>query len=124
MISGSYDKNGLPEDWPDFMEDILDCMLFYGFGEIVDPAVYNKAKRRKHAYIFCSVLFDTGHKVYYYLTDDDSLKEGDFVIVPVGDGENTAIVKIVRLSTFLKKILHSLSIKSKKISKHQEDNVE
>ena len=33
-----------------------------------------------------SVEFSHGGKIYYYRTDDDSVSEGDVVIVPVGDG--------------------------------------
>ena len=70
-IAGSYDKNGLPEDFADFAETVFDFIRFYGLGEILDPAVYGKVKRRKSEYTFCSVTFDEGYKSYYYLTDED-----------------------------------------------------
>ena len=37
-------------------------------------------------YIYLSVEFSHGGQTYYYRTDDDSVSEGDVVIVPVGDG--------------------------------------
>jgi len=74
IITGSYDKNGLPEDFADFAETVFDFIRFYGLGEILDPSVYGKEKRRKSEYIYCSVTFDRGHKSYYYLTDDDSIE--------------------------------------------------
>lgn len=100
VISGTYDKNNLPEDWPEFAEGILDFMRFYGIGEILDPSVYKKAKRKTSDYIFCSVEFDEGSKSYYYLTEDDSLSIGDFVFVPVGKDGHTAIVEIVNIEYF------------------------
>ena len=39
---GSYDKNGLPEDFADFAETVFDFIRFYGLGEILDPSVYGK----------------------------------------------------------------------------------
>lgn len=74
-ITGTFDKNGLPEDFAYFAETVLDFILFYGLGEILSPSVYGRARRRKSDYIFCSVVFEEGYKSYYYLTDDDSIKD-------------------------------------------------
>lgn len=100
VISGTYDKNGLPEDFADFAERVFDFIRFYGLGEILDPSVYGKAKRRKSDYIFCSVIFEEGYKSYYYLTDDDSIKIGDFVLVPAGKDNHEAIVEVVDIEYF------------------------
>ncbi|MGI6361837.1 MAG: hypothetical protein ACOX05_06080 [Bacillota bacterium] len=100
IIKGTYDKNGLPSDFPKFAEDLLDFMLFYGMGEILDPLVYMKAKRKTSDYIFCSVEFSEGGKSYYYTTKDDTLKVGDDVFVPVGNDGHTAIAEIVNIECF------------------------
>ena len=100
VISGSFDKNGLPEDFPELAEDIMEFMCFYGMGEILNPSVYRKAKRKNSDYIFCSVEFGEGSKSYYYLTEDNSLSIGDFVFVPVGKNGHTAIVKVVNIEYF------------------------
>lgn len=97
IIHGTYDKNGLPDDWAEFAETVFSFMRFYGFREMLDPSVYNKAKRRKNDYIFCSVTFDEGYKSYYYLTDDDSIEVGDYVLVPAGKDNHTAIVEVVKI---------------------------
>lgn len=94
VIEGCYDKNGLPADF------IVDFIRFYGMGEILDPAVYGKKKRRQSEYIFCSVMFEEGHKSYYYLTDDDSIEVGDFVLVPAGKDNHEAVVEIVDIEYF------------------------
>lgn len=99
-ITGSYDKNGLPEDFSDFAETVFDFIRFYGLGEILDPSIYSKAKRRKSEYIFCSVTFEEGYKNYYYLTDDDSIEIGDFVLVPAGRDNHEAVVEVVNIEYF------------------------
>ena len=100
VIEGSYDKNDLPEDFADFAETVLEFIRFYGLGEVLDPSVYGKAKRRKSEYIFCSVTFDDGYKSYYYLTDDDSIGVGDFVLVPAGKDNHEAVVQVVDIEYF------------------------
>lgn len=100
VIEGSYDKNGLPEDFADFAETVFEFICFYGMGEILDPAVYGKAKRRQSEYIFCSVTFEAGYKSYYYLTDDDSIEVGDFVLVSAGKDDHEAVVEVVNIEYF------------------------
>lgn len=100
VIKGTYDKNGLPSDFPELAEDILDFMQFYSIGEILNPSVYMKAKRKTNDYIFCSVEFSESGKSYYYITEDDTLKIGDDVLVPVGNDGRTAIVKIINIEYF------------------------
>ncbi|MEG1869182.1 MAG: hypothetical protein RR219_09700, partial [Clostridiales bacterium] len=99
---GTYDKNGLPEDFPELMESIWDFIRFYGMGEILDPSVYEKARRKIGEYIFCSVEFDESSKSYYYLTEDESLEIGDLVLVPVGKEANTSLAQIVDIEYFSK----------------------
>ena len=100
VIEGSYDKNGLPEDFADFAETVFDFICFYGMGEIFDPSVYGKVKRCQSEYIFCSVTFDEEYKSYYYLTNDDSIEVGDFVIVPAGKDNHEAVVEVVNIEYF------------------------
>ena len=45
IIQGRYDKKSLPEHWGDFAESLLEFIQFYGFGEILNPLIYKKAKR-------------------------------------------------------------------------------
>ena len=67
VIQGTYDKKGLPDDWAEFMESVFDFMTFYGWGEIMNPAVYGKVRRCGNDIIYCSVTFDEGYKSYYYM---------------------------------------------------------
>lgn len=100
VIKGSYDKNGLPKDWQEFADDIFNFMRFYGLGEILDPSVYRKAKRRASEYMFCRVEFNEGGKNYYYISDDDTIEVGDFVIVTAGKDAHTVIVEVVDIEYF------------------------
>lgn len=75
-------------------------MRRFGTGEILDPAFYNKTNRKRDEYNFCSVEFNEKGKSYYYLTEDDTLKIGDKVVVAVGDESHLAIAKIIRIDYF------------------------
>lgn len=100
VITGTFDKNGLPDDFEEFADTVFSFLHFYGLGEILDPSVYGKVKRRTTDYIFCSVTFDEGQKSYYYLTEDDGIEVNDFVIVPAGKDNHEAIVKVVNIEYF------------------------
>lgn len=101
-ISGSYDKNCLPADYPQFMRPIFSLIQEFSFGEMIFPEVYEKSRRKKGELIYCSVEFlDGGSKTYYYRTEDDSLEEGDEVVVPAGKDNHLAIAEIVDVEYFL-----------------------
>ncbi len=100
VISGTFDKNGLPDEFPVWAEDIRNFMDYYGRGEIIRPSVYGKAKRSSGDYIFCSVVFGDGGKSYYYRTEDATLQIGDSVLVPVRSAGETAIAEIVKIEFF------------------------
>lgn len=100
IIQGTYDKKALPKSWGAFANDVWEFIRFYGFGEILDPSVYGKAKRRSQDYIYCSVEFDEGYKSYYYITDDDSIEVGDYVIVPAGKDSHHAVAEVVNIEYF------------------------
>lgn len=100
VIQGTYDKKSLPEAWGDFANDVWEFICFYGFGEILNPSVYGKVKRRKQDYIYCSVEFDEGYKSYYYIADDDNIKVGDYVVVPVGKDNHHSVAEVVKVEFF------------------------
>lgn len=92
-ISGSFDKNGLPKDWPEFVDHLMEFLSFYGIGEIFDESVCGKARRRISDLIFCNVVFEDGGRKYCYLSDDE-YEAGDLVIVPAGSDNHEAVVRI------------------------------
>ncbi|WP_217587963.1 hypothetical protein [Lentibacillus saliphilus] len=95
VIEGSFDKNGLPEDWSEFAEDLSNFLSAYKHGDIFNRSIYSKAKRQANEYMFCSVVFHYGDKRYYYIADDDTIKVGDFVLVPAGMDNHIAKVQVV-----------------------------
>lgn len=118
VIEGSYDKKGLPDDFESFMKMILDYIWFHGYGELFDSGIYTKPVRRKDEYIYCSVVFSHGYQSYYYLTDDDSIRVGDFVLVQSGLENKETIVQVVNIEYFTKdKVPYPLEHIKKIISK-------
>lgn len=51
-------------------------------------------------YIFCSVVFGNGDKSYYYLCDDEDIRCGDYVIVPVGRSNREETGRVVKIEIF------------------------
>lgn len=96
IVAGRYDKQGLPVDWPEFIEDLYDFMSFYGFGEMFDEKQYGRTYRKTNDYIFLSVRFGEYGKTYYYLTKDDTIQVGDQVVVPVGSEGKERIVEVAK----------------------------
>lgn len=100
VISGSYDKQGLPIDWPEFIENLYDFMSFYGFGEMFDQSHYGRTYRKNGDNIFLSVRFGDYGKPYYYLTEDSTIEVGDQVVVPVGNDGTERIVEVIKVQYF------------------------
>lgn len=94
-ISGTYDKKGLPSAWPEFIENLQDFMVFYGFsGEIFSERYFGKVLRREGEIIFCDVIFEEGGKTYSYIADTDDFCVGDLVVVPAGAFGRKAVGRI------------------------------
>lgn len=92
-MTGTFDKNGLPVHYPSFIDDLYEFLAFYGMGEIFDENIYGKPRRRIHDLIFCNVIFEEGGREYCYLSDTD-YDPGDLVIVPAGEDDHEAVVKV------------------------------
>ena len=62
--------------------------------------MYVKVWRCDNDIIYCSVEFKDGCKSYYYISDDDSIQMGDFVIVPASKDNHEAVVEVVKKEYF------------------------
>lgn len=91
--TGTFDKKGLPKDWPEFADKLYDFLSFYGIGEFFDERTYGKVRRRNNDLIFCNVVFENGGKEYCYQSSED-YDVGDLVIVPAGHDNHEAVVRI------------------------------
>ena len=58
-------------------------------------SIYGRRPRQSDEFIYLSVVFENSYKTYYYLTDDDTIKVGDYVMVPVGNEEDEEMVQVV-----------------------------
>lgn len=99
-VTGDFDRDGLPNDWPEFAESLREFIGFYMGSEVLDPVVFRKPKRRSNSLIFCSVEFEEGGRTYYYLADEDIYEVGDRVLVPVRNEGHEEIVEIVEKEYF------------------------
>ncbi len=102
IIEGDFDKRGLPEDFPDFAEILQKSLNFYNFEEILNPKFYEKVRRLRDQYIYCSIDFGSGKKTYYYRTEDDDIAEGDLFFVPVGPDNHEAVALVDKVEYFYK----------------------
>lgn len=100
IVSGSFDKNGLPGDFEYFAKNVVDFIKLYCGGEIFNPNVYRNVKYRKSEYIVCDVTFGLGCKTYPYFTDDYSIKIGDSVLVPSENDNCDTVAKVVDIKYF------------------------
>lgn len=99
-LSGCYDKEGLPDDFPRFMELVHIFLGELGLRELPLPQIYEKPHRHRGQLIYCSVAFENSLRTYYYTTQDDTLKEGDKVVVPAGKDNHPAIATITEIEYF------------------------
>ena len=96
-LSGSFDKKGLPMDFPDFMDDLSAFLDFYGHGEMFDDLAYNHIRRRQNELIFCRVEFENNGPAYWYLSDTDTCRPMDLVVVPAGEDNQKTVGRIVSI---------------------------
>lgn len=100
VITGSFDKYGLPSDFAIFAQNIYYLIHRNTRSEMLDSSIYSKAKPRKSDYMYCSVEFENGYKSYYYISDDHSIEDGDVVVVPAGKDNHEAIVVVTKIEYF------------------------
>lgn len=101
IISGTYDKRGLPIYWADFIQDILEFIsAIESMGEMLDSRLYGRPKPRRGDYIYCSVQFDEGEKSYHYISDSYDIGLGDYVLVPAGYDNHQVIAKVVDIGYY------------------------
>lgn len=101
-IKGNFDKDGLPLNFSEFIERIRELFYNYGLGDIFDETLITGSKPQNDELIFLSVKFDELEKSYYYLTDDESVKIGDIVVVPVGQSNKELTAEVVKVEYFKK----------------------
>ena len=94
-----YERAALPEGWEEFLGDVCALIAPYGECELFDPSLRARGVRRGE-YIYCSVSFQPEGRTYYYRTDDDTLRPGDWVIVPAGAQNRETRVRVEEVEYF------------------------
>ena len=94
-LQGTFDKKGLPVDWPNFAKEVRKLFGYFGRGHILDPNNYGRTLRRPEDLIFCYVTLTKSGKRYYYLADKE-YQPGEEVLVPV---DSTNIAKQIQKAT-------------------------
>lgn len=94
---GCFQQDELPEGWAEFAEEMRRMFTPPAGSRLLDPAAYNWRPRRPGESIYCHVVFEEGGKTYCYRTEDESIRPGDRVLVPVGPENETKAVTVVRV---------------------------
>lgn len=59
-VRGSFDRDGLPSDWPDFADYFRAFLYDHAVvGELMNPVLYNQRLRRQGEKTFCQVLLSS-----------------------------------------------------------------
>ena len=62
--------------------------------------ICKKPGRKAGEVIYCSVSFSEDGSTYYYQTEDESIKVGDRVIVPVGSNNDERVAVVEEIEYF------------------------
>lgn len=100
VITGRFDKEGLPADFVDLAELVREFIEEYGVSDVLTPSFYNRPRRHSSEVMICSVIFDVDNKnakTYDYMTVDESIGVGDWVVVPVGEDNREMSAVVVKV---------------------------
>lgn len=101
VLEGSFDKDGLPDNWPDFVGRLTDFFQGQSLGMLFDSRSYNKVLRKSNEVTFCGVDIDGVVGTRYYRCGDE-ICEGDTVMVPTPMKHTMAIGRVVEIRHYPK----------------------
>ena len=101
VLEGSFDKDGLPDNWADFVGRLRDFFQGQSLGMLFDSRVYSKVLRKSNEVAFCGVDIDGTVGTRYYRCGDE-ICEGDTVVVPTPMKHTLAIGRVVEIRHYLK----------------------
>lgn len=79
--SGSFDKEGLPDNWANFISRVAAFFDTESLGEMFDARIFDRVPAKEDEVVFCGVEILGVIGVRYYRCDDDVCL-GDIVVVP------------------------------------------
>ena len=92
VLEGSFDKDGLPDNWADFVGRLKDFLQGQSLGMLFDSRVYSKVLRKSNEVAFCGI--DGVVRTRYYRCGDE-ICEGDTVVVPTPMKHTLAINSVL-----------------------------
>lgn len=101
VLEGSFDKDGLPDNWADFVGRLKDFLQDQSLGMLFDSRVYSKVLRKSNEVAFCGVDIDGAVGTRYYRCGDE-ICEGDTVVVPTPMKHTMAIGRVVEIRNYPK----------------------
>lgn len=101
VLEGSFDKDGLPDNWPDFVGRLTDFFQGQSLGMLFDSRVYSKVLRKCNEVAFCGVDIDGVVRTRYYRCGDEICEE-DTVVVPTPMKHTMAIGRVVEIRNYPK----------------------
>ncbi|MCF7633632.1 hypothetical protein L3K78_12425 [Oscillospiraceae bacterium SCCA1] len=101
VLEGSFDKDGLPDNWPDFVGRLTDFFQGQSLGMLFDSRVYSKVLRKSNEVAFCGVDIDGVVRTRYYRCGDE-ICEGNTVVVPTPRKHTMAIGRVVEIRNYPK----------------------
>lgn len=96
VLEDSFDKDGLPDNWADFVGRLKDFFQDQSLGVLFDSRVYAKVLRKNNEVAFCGVDIDGVVGTRYYRCGDE-ICEGDTVVVPTPMKHTSAIGRVVEI---------------------------
>ena len=101
VLEDSFDKDGLPDNWADFVGRLKDFFQDQSLGVLFDSRVYAKVLRKNNEVAFCGVDIDGVVRTRYYRCGDE-ICEGDTVVVPTPMKHTMAIGRVVEIRNYPK----------------------
>jgi hypothetical protein len=104
VLEGSFDKDGLPDNWANFVGRLTDFFQDQSLGILFDSRSYNKVLRKNDEVAFCGVDIDGVVGTRYYRCGDE-ICEGDTVVVPTPMKHTMAIGRVVEIRHYPKDLI-------------------
>lgn len=101
VLENSFDKDGLPDNWADFVGRLKDFFQDQSLGVLFDSRVYAKVLRKNNEVAFCGVDIDGVVGTRYYRCGDE-ICESDTVVVPTPMKHTMAIGRVVEIRHYPK----------------------
>lgn len=96
-----YSRTCLPDAWPRFIGMIAQRLqIATMFTNLINPAYFLHGAKAGEI-IYCTVKIPSLGRSFYYITNDNSLRRGDKVLVPTGEDRSPTSGEITKIDYYL-----------------------